>query len=469
MIPLLAMLASAAMWFASSGVNHVWPLAWLAPVPLLAFLPELRPLRATALAFIASVLAALNLVIAYPRLPGSVLASVLFAIAIQTTLVLLAWRMVARRGGPVATVVSYPVLLVAMEYLVSRTSPHGTFGSLGYSQADVLPVIQLASVAGVFGVSFLVALVGAALAVAWRRRREPAVRNLALVSGLLPLAASLLFGVIRLRQPAGRHEIRIGLLANDARVGLFGTTDSSLALTLIRSYVQRAGELAAHGAEIVVLPEKFVGVTTAYDSAARRILADAARQHHVTLVAGLNLQGDPESRNLALVYGPDGREAVEYDKRHPVPGLEEGYRLGREPGLLPDSTGTIGVAICKDMDFVPLGREYAAASAGLLLVPAWDFTTDRWIHSRMAVVRGIEGGFAVARTAAQGLLTLSDAYGRIVAEIPSSDSAAFLSASLQRGWGGTAFSRGGDWFAWLCMAGAVVLVAGALAGRTRQG
>ncbi len=469
MTPLLAMLATAAMWFASSGVNHVWPLAWIAPIPLLIVLPELRPMRAAVVGFAASVLAALNLVIAYPRLPSAVLASVLFGIAVQTTLVLLGWRVVARRRGPLAAVLAYPALLVAMEYLVSRTGPHGTFGSLGYSQADVLPVMQLASVTGVLGVSFLVAAVGAALAVAWRYRREPSARNLALATGLLPLAASLVFGVIRLRQAAAPSEIRIGLLADDSSLRFFGTTDSALALPLIRSYARRVGEVAARGAVVVVLPEKFVGVTAAYDSAARQILSETARQHHVTLVAGLNLLGGPQPRNLALVYAPDGRQVIEYDKRHPVPGLEEGYRLGDGPALLPGPAGAVGIAICKDMDFVPLGREYAAAGAGLLLVPAWDFTTDRWIHSRMAVVRGIEGGFAVARSASQGLLTLSDAYGRIVAEVPSSDSAAFLSAALQRGWGGTAFSRGGDWFAWLCVVGGVGLVAAALARRVPRG
>jgi apolipoprotein N-acyltransferase len=461
----LAVLASAAMWFASTGVNHVWPLAWLAPVPLLVVLPELGIVRAAGVAFIASLLAALNLVIAYPTLPKAVLVSALLAIAGQTTLVLLAWRLVARRAGPVAATLAYPSLLVAMEFLVSRTGPHGTFGSLGYTQADVLPVMQLASVTGVFGVSFLVALAGAALAIAWRRRREPSARNLVLATGLAPLLASLVFGVTRLERAPAMREMPIGLLADDTRVRYFRASDSAQALPFIRRYAERVGQLAARGARVVVLPEKFVGVLPEYDGAARQLFADAARQHHVTLVAGINLQGDAESRNLALVYDPGGREVVEYDKRHPVPGLEEGYRLGQGPALLPDPAGAMGVAICKDMDFAPLGREYAAAGAGLLLVPAWDFTTDRWIHSRMAVARGIEGGFAVARSAAQGLLTLSDPYGRVVAEVPSSAADAPLVAALPVGWGGTWYSRGGDWFAWGTIALSFLLLTRAIVGR----
>ena len=47
-----------------------------------------------------------------------------------------------------------------------------------------------------------------------------------------------------------------------------------------------------------------------------------------------------------------------------------------------------GLQICKDMDFPQLSREYARDGANLLLVPAWDFDLDRWLHARMAVLRG---------------------------------------------------------------------------------
>src|SRR5206468_8848188 len=73
-----------------------------------------------------------------------------------------------------------------------------------------------------------------------------------------------------------------------------------------------------------------------------------------------------------------------------------------------------GLQICKDMDFPELSREYALQGANLLLVPAWDFNLDRWLHARMAVLRAVENGFALARSARNGLLTLSDNRGRIV-------------------------------------------------------
>lgn len=469
MLTVLAVLLTAAMWFWSSGTHHVWILAWLAPVPLLVVVTRLRWWQAALASYLAALLAALNFVFAYPSFPRAVLISGLLGIALQGAAVVLLWRRIARSTGPVISVLAYPVLLVAMEFLVSLTQPHGTFGSLGYSQSDVLPVIQLASLIGVMGVSFLVALVSGSLAVAWLRRNDLRARRIAVATGFLPLLAALAFGVVRLQQRPATREVKIGLLANDTRIGLWRTTDSTKALKLIRNYAERTGGLAAKGAEIVILPEKFVGVTREYDSSARAILSDASRQHQVTLLAGLNSHEEKGSRNLAVVYGPNGVARVEYDKRHPVPGLEDDVILGKGPGLIPELGDTIGVAICKDMDFVPLGREYANAGAGLMLVPAWDFRTDAWIHSRMAVLRGVEGGFAVARSAADGLLTLSDQYGRVIVEETSDDSLASALGTLRVGHAGTFFSRNGEWFEWSCLVGSGLLILLALVRFRRAG
>jgi apolipoprotein N-acyltransferase len=57
----------------------------------------------------------------------------------------------------------------------------------------------------------------------------------------------------------------------------------------------------------------------------------------------------------------------------------------------------------------------AVPLANLLLVPTWDFNLDRWLHARMAVLRAVENGFALARSARNGLFTLSDNRGRILA------------------------------------------------------
>jgi len=448
----LAVLLSGAMWFASTGVNHSWPLAWFAPLPLLLVLPELGVARAAAAAFAAYALGVSNLVLAYRDMPPVVLLAMLF-LALPFTLVALAWRFIERRAHPAITAVVYPALIVSFEYLISLVSPHGTFGSLAYSQAGMPAAIQLASVTGLWGISFAVSLLPSALAVALRGRREPKKRIAGFALAAIPLALTFAFGWARLASGYLSKPVKVGLAANDDSTRHFAAQSASEAVPVIRAYARRAAALAARGARIIVLPEKFVGVTPAYGDVARAILAMVAYERRVTIVAGFNLLGGQERRNVADVFGPTGGVALEYDKVHFVPGLEEGYRPGRSIGIIADAAAPIGVAICKDLDFVPLGRAYARAGIGLLLVPAWDFGKDGWLHSRMAVMRGVEGGYALARCASNGLLTVSDARGRILAERQSGESAeVLLTADVPVARGGTFYSRTGDWFAWLCLA-----------------
>jgi apolipoprotein N-acyltransferase len=122
-------------------------------------------------------------------------------------------------------------------------------------------------------------------------------------------------------------------------------------------------------------------------------------------------------------------------------------------------SGRWGVQICKDMDFPQLSREYAGDGANLLLVPAWDFGQDGWLHARMAVLRCVENGFALARAARYGLLTLSDNRGRIVAEAASvPNQFVAISGKLDVAREKTFYMKTGDWFAWLCVATFVALL-----------
>ena len=84
-----------------------------------------------------------------------------------------------------------------------------------------------------------------------------------------------------------------------------------------------------------------------------------------------------------------------------------------------------------------------------MLVPAWDFFVDRAWHGHIAVMRGVEDGFSVVRSAKGGYLTVSDSFGRIIAEARS-DSAPFatLIADVPAEHHPTLYLMLGDWFAW---------------------
>jgi apolipoprotein N-acyltransferase len=105
------------------------------------------------------------------------------------------------------------------------------------------------------------------------------------------------------------------------------------------------------------------------------------------------------------------------------------------------------------MDFTPLSREYGASRIGLMLVPAWDFDLDRTWHGHIALMRGVESGFSIARAAKRGYLTVSDNRGRVIAE-SRSDSASFVTllADVPEVHAKTFYIFAGDWFAWAALA-----------------
>jgi len=95
----------------------------------------------------------------------------------------------------------------------------------------------------------------------------------------------------------------------------------------------------------------------------------------------------------------------------------------------------------------------------LLIVPAWDFVQDGWLHGRMAILRGVESGFSIARAPRMGILTATDSRGRIIAEQQTGKSTfSTVVATLPVANQQTFYARNGDWFAWLDTALAVLLM-----------
>ena len=115
--------------------------------------------------------------------------------------------------------------------------------------------------------------------------------------------------------------------------------------------------------------------------------------------------------------------------------------------------------ICQDLDFTDTARELAANKVRVVLAPASDWRGSEMIHQRMAVARGVESGFSLARSARGGYVSASDSRGRKIATLgmaPSKD--AVLLADLPLGSGSTLYSHTGNWFGQLCVIFTILLM-----------
>jgi apolipoprotein N-acyltransferase len=441
----LAAAVSAAAYFFGTGLYPHWWLTWLAPLSILASAPRLPRWHAVAAAFVAYAAGGANM-FSYYRLvaPLAIAVIMLLVPALFFAAVVLLFRSFALRGMLLRAALAVPALWVAVEYLSEVRSPHGTFGNISYSQMDFLPVIQVAAVTGIWGISFLLFLFPAAVAAIVTPRRDNRGKMLVAVMAGIVFAGPLGFGIARLHAERHAASLTLGLLDSDEAATMYPKGAASV--DLIRSYSAHIPGLAARGAQVVVLPEKLGRFTDDEVAQTDQILGQTAKENHVTIAAGLHHLPD---LNETRVYAPDGHLEAVYEKHHMLPAFESDLLVGTTRTSLERLSGKIGLTICKDMDFPELSRNYGNDGATLLLVPAWDFTRDGWLHSRMAILRGVESGFAMARAPRLGNLTITDDRGRVIAEqVTGAKSFDAMLATVAMGSGRTFYDRAGDWFVW---------------------
>ena len=446
------------------SLHPVWWLVWIAPAPLLivAFRFQLRD--ALGIVIGAALIAAggdshfFSLVMPWPVAVWSVVELA----ALWTLLIFVARRVVVRYQAW-WTVFVFPAFWAATDTLMATLLVDGNWGSLAYSQGDQLPVMQIASLFGTAGLVFLLMLVPSTLAVAIAYGRT--LRRGWIAYSLTPvlLVASLVYGYLRLQRPVTGMVTTFGVVSIDDPIGL--KASQSYAANILGAYGQRIAELAGQGAQVVVLPEKIVMITIHSTGMWERQFGTLARQNHVWLEVGIGVGDGANPTNWAWLFSPDGRLQRIYQKHHMAPPeRRDHYASGTSYSVESVGGQTYGLAVCKDMHFAAFGREYGRREAAVMLVPAWDFAyLDGWLEARTTVARGIENGYAIVRAAREGMLTASDAYGRVLAETPSSGmpGSSLLVRVPVAAKVPTLYARIGNLFGWLCViAGAGFILMG---------
>jgi apolipoprotein N-acyltransferase len=164
---IVAGLVSAAFAYLGTGLHPIWWALWLAPIPVLAIAPRLRGIAAFLLGSAAWLIGEMNqwnYVRHEIELPLQILILYFAVPAIVFGFGVLFVRSFVRRGSLFLASLAFPVYWVACEYLSAIASPYSTWGNLAYTQMNCLPVIQIASITGLWGISFIVFLFAAAAA-----------------------------------------------------------------------------------------------------------------------------------------------------------------------------------------------------------------------------------------------------------------------------------------------------------------
>jgi apolipoprotein N-acyltransferase len=470
--------AGALLLFAN-GRNNVPVIAWLAPVVLLRFLRGGSAWRLLVAFFVTTFAFAFQFRGMVPA-PQPILAIIWVTYGACILLPFIVDRLLARRlAGFISTLV-FPCAAMGFDYLLSLL-PYGSWGSPAYTQYGDLPLMQLASVTGIYGITFLMAWFAAVLNWAWESDFAwPRIRR-----GVLTYAAVfftvMFLGSVRLMFPPSGPTVRVASLTApefdpfpNADVGRRAQTGQLTAAEIEeirnRSHIMtenllgRAAREADAGAKIVFWGEGNSFVLPEDEPALMTRASEVAREKGIYLGLG-NVIWHYESaeplENTMVLFAPDGSLIWKFLKAHPVPGGEAEISMPSNGVLkFTDSPyGRMSTVICFDADSVQLLHQAGTGAADLVLIPSNDWRAiDPW-HTQMAVFRGVEQGFNSVRHVSHGLSVATDYQGRVLGRMDHFQTAGdrVLVAEVPTRGVRTIYSRVGDLFSWLVLAGLCVL------------
>lgn len=412
------------------------------------------------------------------------LAAYLFFVGIYTGFAAGASSIMMRRAHPALRWSAIPALWVVAEFARSSLMSGFSWGLLGYTQHRNLAMIQVADLAGVYGLSYLLALSGYALAeciVALREWFGGSGLRLPL-AGLASFAAaialSLTYGAVRLHQydlaPQTRT-IRVALVERDMPAqDRWQRIHYVKALAGYMQATRRA--VSKESTDLIVWPEFASGFYVDREPMMRAQLARMTGDLDAALLLGaprLEESGD-ETRyyNSAYLVGSSGRVIDTYDKMRLLPFAEyhplgvslseeansdypAEFSAGSRSTIFPLSKGSFGVMICFEATYPVFARRLAAGGAEFLV----NISNDVWLagaggsaaaaqHFAMAVMRAVENKRALARATMDGITGFVDPVGRPYNISNEAEGVTLGAVAVSREL--TVYTRYGDWFVLLC-------------------
>ena len=377
------------------------------------------------------------------------------------------------------------VVWTGLEILRGHVITGLPWAGLGHSQWRNLPLIQISSVVGMYGVTFLIAMINGAVANffihirEWRSSLKAAVVPLALV------LISLIYGWIAMTGSPQGETIKIALVpGNVEQMDKLKAWRSGGVRRIFNKYARITEAVAAEKPDLIVWPETSVPQYTFITGfPPDGLVSRVQRWNSYFLMGTPHAERAPERKtyNAAFLLSPEGEEVDRYYKIHLVPVSEyfplkrylpeswqdlvagvSDWESGSEQIVFSAPPAEFGLVICFESIFPKLFRKAVGKGVNLMGI----ITNDAWFkgtyaaqqHNSMAPFRAVENRVSVFRCANYGISCIIDSWGRIKREIDPESDEEYLVDDVHLHEGGTFYTRHGDYFPWACLATALFLI-----------
>ncbi len=437
-------------------------LAWISVVPLLFAIKDYRPYKALVLGFTFGVFANLG-VFYWTALPASRFGGVPMFLGVLITILLVTYVSIysavfsafvswTREKFGLSEFVSVPISFVALEYLRGVLFTGFPWGFLGHSQIPFLPIIQILDITGIFGVTFAIAAVNAAIYLilstfAGDRKKFPWVES---IISITLVAILLTYGLYAIKRETKKtdlgREITVALIQGNIRQDL--KWDPANQENTISIYEEMTLSAREANPDIIILPETATPFFFRLHKLYRPRVEALAKNTGTHLFFGTpdvlieeSIEGDRYRYfNSAYLLNSKGQIVNKYDKIHLVPFAEyvplkklfffvdkivQGvgdFMPGENDDPLKTDFGPVGTLICYEAIFPKATREYAKKGAVLII----NKTNDAWFgktsapyqHFAMSRIRAVETRIPLVRSANTGITAIVHTTGRVECQTP---------------------------------------------------
>ena len=482
---------SAILLFLSFPTANLFPLAWVALVPLFIALTGAKNRKSsfwigylTGFLFFAGLLPAIALLYPYANIFATMVG---YLVLVGYTALYFAVFPVLMRAVPWHSGILFPVaaacIWTGLEWVRSWMVTGFPWGSIGYSQWNNVLGIQVASLVGVHGISFVIVLFNAGIATILCNRHRWRQEILALVLPLILMLFCFGYGAFQVQDAApinkasdttsyeGTKTLNVALVPGN--IPQLEKWDVRQFPTILQRYINLTYKASQDNPDLIVWPETAIrseALTGEWPTYYRRfsemlrdiatpiLIGTAIEEEEIGKAIGKFSKDAKERRKNAKLYNQvlsissDGKINGGYAKRHlvifgeyvPLANLLPDFipnfiqfrpfTPGESVNLLPvfdvkDKTEPqkieVGASICFESVFPDEFRRPVKKGAKVMGI----FTNDAWfkgtvfpdLHLSMAPFRAVENRIAVFRCANGGFTCVVDRFGRITTPLITPD------------------------------------------------
>jgi apolipoprotein N-acyltransferase len=425
----------------------------------------------------------------YGHLPFYVSLPILFLLSLYLALYIALFSMAVTRlcPSPLSFFYIAPLIWVSLEYTRSFLFTGFPWELLGYTQFNMLHIIQISDIFGVYGISFCIVLFNTTAFLIYLRLtekdwKEKSVRTKqaagATAAFIVIFAAVWCYGNWRIRQLHAQSVISPSIKVSiiQGNIDQAKKWDPAFQRSSTIKYVRLSLASKNREPDLVVWPETATPFYFTKNTELSQLVLSGIHETGSDFLIGSPAFNFEENKieyyNSAFLVDAGGNITGRYDKAHLVPFGEyvplkkwlpfvgkmvEGvgdFRAGEKGRTIEWKNFRIGVQICYEIIFPPFSRAMVQNNASILV----NITNDAWYgkssapyqHFSMSIFRAVENRRSLVRAANTGISGFIDPSGSII-ETTQLFKDAVITQKVPMLRVETVYSRFGDVFAMACL------------------